>query len=305
MTALQLFVFAALTLLLFVVGGLLILSNGVTKPPRPKQHDHSDSDDVEQAPDKSSGSSSPRERDYEPELPNIIPEQMEAQNRSGTVDNQPPVTLRSRSKLYHYTALVTSVYDGDTLTVDIDLGLNMWAKNQVIRLWKVDTPELRGEERERGLLVRDEIRKLVLNKHVLVRTILDKRGQDKTGKYGRLLGEILVEEDDGTILNINDYLLAQNMAIPMGVDGTTVVQPASAPSSPEGVTPQRSAAPMPAGTEQEHYDERGVERIDQTRGEIPCSFCGEIRTVDLLNRVVLDCPNCMDGPYHYGKDSTL
>lgn len=303
MTALQIVVFATLTLLLVLVGGLLLLSNRGTKSPRSEQRGRNDNGDLEHAPDTSSDSSPRSSREPEPQLPNIITEQAGTLERNGTADNHPPVTLRSRSKLYHYTALVTSVYDGDTLTVDIDLGLNMWAKSQVIRLWKVDTPELRGAERERGLLVRDEIRKLVLNKYVLVRTILDKRGQDKTGKYGRLLGEILVEEDDGTILNINDYLLAQNMAIPMGIDGSTVVKPASSPSRPEEVTPQRSAAPMPEGADQENYDEQAIGKIDLTRGEISCSFCGEIRAVDLVNQVVLDCPNCMDRSYHYGDAS--
>ena len=30
--------------------------------------------------------------------------------------------------LYTYKAIVTSVYDGDTCTVDIDLGLHIWVK---------------------------------------------------------------------------------------------------------------------------------------------------------------------------------
>lgn len=29
-------------------------------------------------------------------------------------------------KLYYYKAKVTSVYDGDTCTVDIDLGMKSW-----------------------------------------------------------------------------------------------------------------------------------------------------------------------------------
>ena len=48
---------------------------------------------------------------------------------------------------YLYKATVTEVYDGDTITVDIDLGLNVWLKDQTLRLLGIDTPELRGEER--------------------------------------------------------------------------------------------------------------------------------------------------------------
>lgn len=46
--------------------------------------------------------------------------------------------------LYHYAAQVVSVYDGDTITVDIDLGLEVWLKGQKIRLLNIDTPEVRG-----------------------------------------------------------------------------------------------------------------------------------------------------------------
>ena len=30
--------------------------------------------------------------------------------------------------LYHYRAIVTDVYDGDTLTVDLDLGFHVWVR---------------------------------------------------------------------------------------------------------------------------------------------------------------------------------
>jgi micrococcal nuclease len=100
--------------------------------------------------------------------------------------------LRLGSKLYYYAATVTDVYDGDTFTVDMDLGLGMGRRGQRIRLWKVNAPEVRGAEREQGLAVRDYVRALILEKTVLLRTILDKRGVDSTEKFGRLLGEVLV-----------------------------------------------------------------------------------------------------------------
>jgi micrococcal nuclease len=36
--------------------------------------------------------------------------------------------------LYNYKAVVTSVYDGDTCTVDIDLGLHTWIRGEKSRL---------------------------------------------------------------------------------------------------------------------------------------------------------------------------
>ena len=32
--------------------------------------------------------------------------------------------------MFEYRAIVTKVYDGDTITVDIDLGFGIWVKNK-------------------------------------------------------------------------------------------------------------------------------------------------------------------------------
>ncbi|MCB0287156.1 MAG: nuclease, partial [Calditrichaeota bacterium] len=62
---------------------------------------------------------------------------------------------------YHYQAIVTSVYDGDTCTVDIDLGFSMWIKGEKLRLFRINAPEIRGAEREKGLVSRDFLRELI------------------------------------------------------------------------------------------------------------------------------------------------
>ena len=98
--------------------------------------------------------------------------------------------------LYYYKAFVTDVYDGDTITCKIDLGFKINAYKQKIRLYGIDTPELRGEERERGLYYRDKLREKILNKDIILKTIKDKRG-----KYGRILGIIYLDD-----LNINEWL---------------------------------------------------------------------------------------------------
>lgn len=60
----------------------------------------------------------------------------------------------NEDKLYYYKGTVQSVYDGDTIRVDIDLGLNIVVKNEAVRLSRINAPEVRGEERERGLAAR-------------------------------------------------------------------------------------------------------------------------------------------------------
>jgi len=109
--------------------------------------------------------------------------------------------------LYNYRAHVTGVYDGDSITVDIDLGFNVWMRNQKIRLFGIDTPEIRGEEREQGLIAKDRVWDLILDKDIILTSY-----KDKAGKYGRWLGTILVKEDDGTWTNVNQLLLAEGLA---------------------------------------------------------------------------------------------
>lgn len=40
--------------------------------------------------------------------------------------------------LYHYRAEVVDVYDGDTVTVDLDLGFHVWVRSEKIRLAYID-----------------------------------------------------------------------------------------------------------------------------------------------------------------------
>ena len=111
-------------------------------------------------------------------------------------------------RLYHYRARVTSVYDGDTCTVDIDLGLSVQLKSEKIRLSRINAPEVRGEEREAGLASRDFLRKQIDGKDILLETI-----KDRKGKYGRYLGEIWLESPQGEWHNINDLMVEKGYAV--------------------------------------------------------------------------------------------
>ncbi len=117
------------------------------------------------------------------------------------------------NKLYFYKAHVIKVYDGDTCTMDIDLGLHVWIHGEKIRLARINTPEVRGDEREQGLKSRDYLRELILDKDVFLETI-----RDKKGKYGRYLGEIWILDDSGEYININEKMLDDGYAVPYGTN---------------------------------------------------------------------------------------
>ena len=107
--------------------------------------------------------------------------------------------------MYEYRAFVRKVYDGDTITVDIDLGFDVILKNQKIRLSKINTPEVRGKSREEGIKVRNIVRERISNKWVIIKTT-----KDKKGKYGRWLGTVY---EYGVEESLNDWLLNEGHAV--------------------------------------------------------------------------------------------
>lgn len=104
--------------------------------------------------------------------------------------------------LYRYNARCTQVYDGDSITVDIDLGFNHWMLNQKIRLFGINTPEVRGAERTSGLIARDRLRGLIEGRDIILASHMD-----RAGKYGRWLGTIYIDD-----ININKLLLDEGLA---------------------------------------------------------------------------------------------
>jgi|TARA_R110000822_G_C14997673_1_gene460399 micrococcal nuclease len=106
--------------------------------------------------------------------------------------------------MYEYKATVTKVYDGDTITVDFELGFGIILKSQKIRLLGINTPEVRGKSKPEGLISRDALRTRILGKVITIKT-----SKDKKGKFGRWLGEVFIEEE-----NVNQWLIAEGHAKP-------------------------------------------------------------------------------------------
>lgn len=105
-------------------------------------------------------------------------------------------------KIHIYKAYVENVYDGDTITCTIDCGFGIHCKKQKIRLYGLNTPEVRGVEKKEGIKVRDILRNKILGKQIILKTI-----KDKKGKYGRYLGIIFLDN-----VNLNEWLINKNYA---------------------------------------------------------------------------------------------
>lgn len=112
--------------------------------------------------------------------------------------------MKGNLKKYRYNAYVTDVYDGDTITVSIDLGFYTFLHDQKIRLYGINTPEIRkGEEIDKGNMVKRYVEDKILGTYIELETIKN----DKKGKYGRWLG--IVHYKDG---NLNDELWERGFA---------------------------------------------------------------------------------------------
>ena len=109
--------------------------------------------------------------------------------------------------MHEYKSKVTKVVDGDTIKCDIDLGFDIVMANQTIRLFGIDTPESRTRDKEEKFY--GNISKQFLNdycpkgSYITLRTHLDKKG-----KFGRILGELIVNK-----VNLNEQMIEENLAV--------------------------------------------------------------------------------------------
>ena len=112
-------------------------------------------------------------------------------------------------KKYIYDAIVVDVYDGDTCTAIIDLGMGVSIKKK-IRLSGINAPEKRGVDektKEKAEKSKEYLEKRILNKKILIHSL-------KKGKFGRLIAKIWVYDDEGntTEESINEELLRKGLA---------------------------------------------------------------------------------------------
>jgi micrococcal nuclease len=111
--------------------------------------------------------------------------------------------------MYEYNCKVVRIIDGDTVDVDIDLGFAVWLKKQRIRLFGVDTPESRTRdalEKKFGIMAKNFVKgRLPVGSMQVLRTRMD----DSRGKFGRILGEFVMEDT-----TLNQLLIVTNNGVP-------------------------------------------------------------------------------------------
>ena len=113
--------------------------------------------------------------------------------------------------MYEYNVKLRKVVDCDTIDVDIDCGFDIVLSNQRIRLYGIDTPESRTRDPEEkkcgklaGKFVEDH----------LGETFTLRTHKDAKGKYGRILGEPLVYDNDtDSLRSLCQIMIEKKLAV--------------------------------------------------------------------------------------------
>jgi len=115
--------------------------------------------------------------------------------------------------VYTYKISPLKVVDGDTIDADIDLGFDIKVKKR-IRFMGINAPESRTrdlEEKAKGLAAKDRVKQLLDG---CENVTLKSHG---IGKFGRCLGEIMLDKIDGseklTLVSLNELLIKEGHAV--------------------------------------------------------------------------------------------
>ena len=110
--------------------------------------------------------------------------------------------------MYEYKCKILRVVDGDTVDVDIDLGFGMWMHKERVRMMGIDTPESRTRdkvEKTFGLASKTRLKELLpIGSVGVLKTEIDKSGEDKKGKFGRILGDFIIEDKRATDILVEE-----------------------------------------------------------------------------------------------------
>jgi micrococcal nuclease len=117
--------------------------------------------------------------------------------------------------MYEYRCKILRIVDGDTVDVDIDLGFGVWLHRERVRIMGIDAPECRTKDKEEkkfGLAAKEWVKdQMPIGSHQILKTEIDKSGEDKKGKFGRILGDFLLEDGE---VRLTEKMTAAGHCVP-------------------------------------------------------------------------------------------
>lgn len=110
--------------------------------------------------------------------------------------------------MYEYDAHVIRVIDGDTVELEIDLGMDIRVV-MMTRLLGINAPEIHNPDGS-GKTARDWMFQLIFNKEIGVKTV-----KDHKEKYGRYLATLYMVSDTGEWLepSVNQQMIDSGHAV--------------------------------------------------------------------------------------------
>ena len=103
--------------------------------------------------------------------------------------------------MYEYRVKIVKVVDGDTVDVDIDLGFGVMLNDERVRIMGIDTPESRTRDKVEKVFGKAAKKALqdILGKTSILKTQINKNGEDMKGKFGRILGDFIIDRNGESI----------------------------------------------------------------------------------------------------------
>jgi|TARA_R100001510_G_C7639840_1_gene197557 micrococcal nuclease len=103
--------------------------------------------------------------------------------------------------MYEYRVKILKVVDGDTVDVDIDLGFGVTLTDERVRIMGIDTPESRTRDKVEKVFGKAAKKALqdMLGKTSILKTQINRDGEDMKGKFGRILGDFIVDRNGQSI----------------------------------------------------------------------------------------------------------
>ena len=116
--------------------------------------------------------------------------------------------------MYEYRVKIIKVVDGDTVDVDIDLGFGVTLTDERVRIMGIDTPESRTRDKVEKVFGKAAKQALLdmLGETSILKTQINRDGEDMKGKFGRILGDFIVDRH-GESISVVDALIEDGHAV--------------------------------------------------------------------------------------------
>jgi len=126
--------------------------------------------------------------------------------------------------IYTNKCVVRRVVDGDTIDVDIDLGHDVWLRNQRVRLVGIDTPESRtrdAQEKKHGQMAAGAVIDYFDVAEEQKSPIVLKTTKKGKGKFGRLLADFFSLASGASLCS---HLLDHQLAVTYNAENKALVE---------------------------------------------------------------------------------